>query len=238
MRLEDVIQYCHQYNIPPEYFLEILNDQKVLPMIRGKASEYNSYLAIKNVLPPAEWVINKLNLNAQPNTADQDLSITHRRTGLQITVETKNAVRGSFRTGERARVCRSPHFKVKCHRSRSNISLAGTTNDRYSVDCFDVVVSNVSNAIIQGNTIGERLELLHDREALEVVRRHYAVEDDNLLLEAANNDWRFALSRQIAQNDFIPRTPYVMLSDDPNWHTLDSMETVLLDYLQEVRNRR
>ena len=207
-------------------------------MIRGKASEYNSYLVIKNVLPEAEWIVNKLNLNAQPNTADQDISITHRRTGLHITVETKNAVRGSFRTGERARVCRSPHFRVKCHRSRSNISLAGTTNDRYSVDCFDVVTSNVSNAIIQGNTIGDRLELLHDSEALELVKRHYAIEDDALLLEAAGNDWRFALSRQIAESGYIPRTPVVRLSDDPNWHTLDSMGTVLLGYLQEIRNRR
>ena len=160
---DDIMRYCREYNIPTEYFLEILNDQKVLPMIRGKASEYTSYLAIKDILPETEWVVNKLNLNAQTNIDDQDISITHRRTGKLLKIETKNAVRGSFTSGIRARICREPHFKVKCHRSRSNISLVGTTNDQYSEDCFDVVIANISNAIIQGNTIGNRLELLHNR---------------------------------------------------------------------------
>ena len=120
---DDVMRYCKEYNIPTEYFLEILNDQKVLPMIRGKASEYNAYLVIKDVLPETVWIVNKLNLNAQPNTDDQDISITHRRTGMLLKVEIKNAVRGSFKSGIRARVCKEPHFRVKCHRSRSNIRL-------------------------------------------------------------------------------------------------------------------
>ncbi len=235
---DDVIRYCREYNIPIDYFLEILNDQKVLPMIRGKASEYSAYLAIRGVLPEREWIVTKLNLNAQTNTADQDVSITHRRTGMQLTVETKNAVRGSFKSGERARICRVPHFKVKCHRSRSNIQLAGTTNDRYSEECFDLVISNVSNSIIQGNTIGARLELLHNNELLDIVKEYYGVDNNEQLLESAYNDWRFAISREISEDGYIPRTPYVRLREDPNWNTLDSMQSVILDYLREVRSRR
>ena len=234
----DILNYCREYNVPIEYLMEILNDQKVLPMIRGKASEYNSYLALKRVLPVTEWTVTKLNLNAQPNTSDQDVSIMHRRTGMNLTVETKNAVRGSFKNGLRAKICVVPHFRIKCHRSRSNMSLATTSNDRYAVGCFDIVISNVSNAIIQGNTIGERLELLHNPELLEVAKEHYGVSSHAELLAATNNDWRFALSRDIAEDGFIPRTPLVRLINDPHWKSLDTIERTLLAYLTEIRNNR
>ena len=235
---DDIIRYCREYHIPTDYFLEILNDQKVLPMIRGKASEYSAYLAIRGVLPEREWTVTKLNLNAQTNTGDQDVSITHRRTGMQLTVETKNAVRGSFKSGERAKVCRVAHFRIKCHRSRSNIRLARTTNDRYSEDCFDLVISNVSNAIIQGNTIGAQLELLHNEELLDIVKEYYEVGNNEQVLESAYNDWRFAISREISEDGYIPRNPVVRLRDDQNWHTLDSMQSVILNYIREVRSRR
>jgi hypothetical protein len=239
MTLEDDIQkYCVEFNIPSEYFFEILNDQKVLPMIRGKASEYNAYLAIRGVLQGTEWVVNKLNLNPQTNTDDQDISITHRRTGMPLKVETKNAVRESFKSGVRARLCKEPHFRVKCHRSRSNIRLSGNTNDRYSEDCFDVVISNVSNAVIKGNTIGGSLELLRDRELLEILKSHYEIEREDQILVSAHKDWRFAFSMQISEDGFVPRTPIVKLLEDPNWYTLNLLEDKLLAYIKSIRSRR
>jgi hypothetical protein len=144
---DNLLKYCSKYNIPLEYLFEILEDQKVIPMIRGKSTEYNAYLILRNTLPSATWDVQKLNLNAQPNTYDEDISITHRRTGIILKVESKNAVRGSFKSGKRCRNLKEPHFTVKCHRSRSNISLAESTNDRYSTDCFDVLVVNTSNSI-------------------------------------------------------------------------------------------
>ena len=35
-----ITEYCATYNIPKDNLLDILEDQKVLPMIRGKATEY------------------------------------------------------------------------------------------------------------------------------------------------------------------------------------------------------
>jgi len=100
------------------------------------------------------------------------------------------------------------------------------------------VISNVSNAIIQGNTIGERLELLHNSTLLDIVKEYYEVDNNEQLLESAYKDWRFAISREISEDGYIPRNPVVRLSEDPNWHTLDSLQSVILNYLREVRSGR
>jgi hypothetical protein len=165
---KELIRYCEKYYIPTDKILEILNDQKVLPMIRGKGTEYNAHLAIQQALNPREWTTQKLNLSAQTGTADQDISVTYRRTGGLLTVETKSAVRGSFRSGQgRTRIAK-PHFHVKCHRSRSNISLAKTSNDRYHYTSFDIVIVNLLNSLYVGNTIGEEFEIVPN-EALAVL---------------------------------------------------------------------
>ena len=125
-----MLEYCRKYKIPQDYVMDILNDQKVMPMIRGKATEYAVELLLRDILPAREWVVAKLNLNAQSGTHDEDVTVTHQRTGIIIKVECKNAVRGSFKYSTRARI-KEPFCTVKCHRSRSDLSKASTTNDRY-----------------------------------------------------------------------------------------------------------
>jgi len=202
-------------------------------MIRGKATEFNAFTEIEKTLNHREWSIQKLNLNPQSNTLDEDISITHKRTGLIFKVESKNAVRGSMRTGERSKVVAVPHCRIKCHRSRSNIKLAGTSNDRYSIDCFDIIISNFYNAIIQGSTISERLELLSDNKVIGILKKYYGVDNDEELVKSAHEDWRFAFPRDIAEQGFIPRTPYVKLENDPNWHPLKLLEEKLVILVQE-----
>lgn len=134
-----VVAFCTKYNIRVEDFLPILNDQKVIPMLRGKAAEYDAVFTLQRLLDPQAWIVSKLNLNPQPRTADQDIGVTHRRSGIQVIIETKSAVRGSISTGKRTRTHKVPHFKVKCHRSRSNKVFA--YNDRYLATAFDIIVS-------------------------------------------------------------------------------------------------
>jgi hypothetical protein len=141
---EQLIKYCKKFNIPIEHIFEILEDQKVTPMIRGKAMEYSLALILRLNLNQLEWSVDKLNLNAQSGAGDEDVSITHKRTGIRLRAESKSTKRGSMRTGIKSREIKEPHFLVKCHRSRSNMKLA--TNDKYSVDSFDVVLTNTSNA--------------------------------------------------------------------------------------------
>lgn len=152
--------YCNKYNIRLEDFFQILNDQKVIPMLRGKAAEYGAVFALRQILPSQVWIVNKLNLNPQPGINDQDIGVTHRRTGIQVIIETKSAVRGSMSTGTRTKKHKVPHFNIKCHRSRSNKTLP--YNDRYLATDFDVIVAIPTNALFQGGTLGEDFELVSE----------------------------------------------------------------------------
>ena len=232
-----LLQYCGKFNIPLEYLFEILEDQKVTPMIRGKAMEYNAYLLLEKILPKTTWSVQKLNLNAQTGVYDEDISVTHRRTGIILKVESKSAVRGSVSEGKRSRNTKMPHFRVKCHRSRSNIKLAGSSNDRYSDDSFDVLITNTSNAIFEGNTVGEHLEVVRDENLKNWLYKFYSVFTDENLIAACANDWRYCIPKDISVNGFIPRTPYIELKNDSNWKPILTIEERLLDVVEKRRKK-
>ena len=131
--------------------------------------------------------------------------------------------------GSRSRILRCPHFKVKCHRSRSNIKLAGTSNDRYALGCFDIILTTPLNAIYEGNTIGETLEIINDIKLKEMLCKHYKVNNDAELIKSCSSDWRFCVPEDIAENGFIPRTPYVRLVNDPHWRPVTEIEKRLTE---------
>ena len=234
---EKMLGYADKFNVPIPFLFEILEDQKVTPMIRGKAMEYNAYLLLDSLLSKAAWSVQKLNLNAQTGTHDEDISITHRRTGIILKVESKSAVRGSATTGKRTRH-KTQGFNVKCHRSRSNIKLAETSNDRYSVDSFDVLLTNTSNAVFQGNTVGEGLEIIHDKATKEMLYKIYNVSNDTELRKATENDWRFVLPDSIAVAGFIPRTPFVLFENDLFWKPINQIEAKILEVVEAKRNQQ
>ncbi len=213
-------EYCETYNIPKENLLDILEDQKVLPMIRGKATEFLGAVVLKQALDPRDWDVQKLNLNPQPGKYDEDLSITYRRTGDRLKAETKNAVRGKFSLGTRN--TKVPHFSVKCHKSRSNLTKAH--NDRYEVGDFDVLLCNVSNAIFRGKSLDRGLPLIENEEAIRWLKQYYSVESEDALRRCAYDDWRVCLPVTIALEDgTIPRNPRVLMENDPNWFGLEQI---------------
>lgn len=233
---DSIEEYCAKYNIPVENLIDILEDQKVLPMIRGKATEYIATVVLKKVLG-RNWQVQKLNLNPQTGVYDEDISVTHSKTGHRLKVEAKNAVRGSFTVGSKRTIIKSPHFKVKCHKSRSNIKKSATTNDRYLVGEFDLIVCNVSNAIFQGKTFGDELELLHDEAAVKCLKQHYNKTTDTDLIRCAYDDWRGCFPRSIAQKDnSLPRTPAVKLQNDRDWFPLEELEAKLLPEFKRIKS--
>jgi len=236
--------YCNKYKIRPDSIIGILEDQKVVPMIRGKATEINATYLLSDMLNRMEWKVDKLNLNAQPGSDDEDITVTHSRTGIIIKVECKNATRGSFKTGKGCRKAKVPHCTIKCHKSRSNIKLADSSNDRYSTDHFDIVVSNLSNAVVASATYTEELELINDSEMIEILSEHYGVEPSfEAIFDATYNDWRFARSIDLAVDGFVERQPTLLLNDDARWHTMNEFEEVLLNIVrqrkqEESKNKR
>lgn len=234
---EALIRYCETFKVPKEYIMDILIDQKVVPMIRGKATEYDVFLLLKRVLNPHEWSVAKLNLNAQNGRHDEDVTVTHQRTGIIIKVECKNATRGSFKFSSRCRI-KEPFCTIKCHKSRSDLSKANTTNDRYLLGDFDLVISNLSNAVIAGSTYSENFELIENETAKQKLAEYYGVPMEyQAIFDAAYNDWRFAMAKDIAKEGVIPRTPTLKLQNDPNWHPISEIEKYLLKFTKENRAR-
>ena len=182
-------EYCELYNIPKDNLLDILEDQKVLPMIRGKATEYVGATVLKQALNPREWSVDKLNLNPQSGAIDEDISVTFKMTGTRLKAETKNAVRGKFRMSSRK--IKQPYFTVKCHKSRSHLGRQDTTNDKYLVGEFDLLLCNVSNSIFKGRALQSGLPLIEDSEAIKWLKKFYGVNIDKELVRAAYDDWRF-----------------------------------------------
>lgn len=240
--LEKLIAYCDYYKIPREYLFDILEDQKVVPMIRGKATEYQVFTLLRDILNPHEWVVSKLNLNAQTGMHDEDVTITHQRTGVIIKVECKNATRGSMKIGTNK--TRNPLYRgkafctIKCHKSRSDLSKAETTNDRYLVGDFDIVISNMSNAVIAGATYSENFELIDDPTTIAKLADYYSCSTDyQSVFDNAFNDWRFAFAENIAENGVIPRTPYVLLENDPVWKPINQIGDTLESFARSRRAR-
>ena len=235
---EQLRSYCYKYKIPEEYLFDILEDQKVVPMIRGKATEYQVFTILKSILNPHEWVVSKLNINAQNGMHDEDVTITHQRTGVIIKVECKNATRGSMKLGTSRSRVKAPHCTIKCHKSRSDLSKAETTNDRYLVGDFDIIISNMSNAVIAGATYSENFELITDPNMVSRLAAYYKCATDyQSIFDASFNDWRFAFATDIAENGVIPRTPVVLLENDPVWKPIQKITENLELFARSQRER-
>lgn len=219
---DDIRAYCVRYGIPTNHFLEIISDQKVIPMIRGKGTEFSVLDLLRSKLSPKIWRVEKSNLNPQPGFLDEDIVAIHLETSIRIIVESKNAVRSSFSLGIGTKKVNKPHFKVKCHKSRSFIGKE--TNDRYLGTEFDLLFTNSGNALISA---GERFDLITNPEALKYLMKFYQSDSPESLFQKANEDWRFVSSQKLLISGVIPRTPVVLMEDDKNWTTIKDLNTVL-----------
>src|SRR3989344_739634 len=94
---EKVKEFCEKYNIPIFYLAETLYEPKVVPMIRGKAFEFSVMMALQEVLPKSEWLVDKPMMNAQTGLHDVDVRVFHKPTGKVIRVECKLAKKGGYR---------------------------------------------------------------------------------------------------------------------------------------------
>lgn len=62
---EDLNNFCHKYNINLEDLADVLNDPKVIPMIRGKAFEFTVQSLISQILSPTKYQVTNPKINAQ-----------------------------------------------------------------------------------------------------------------------------------------------------------------------------
>lgn len=156
---ENLINYCNDYDIPIKYLVEVINDPKVIPMIRGKAFEFSVMQKLKEIIPQDEWIIEKPMINAQSGFHDIDIRMIHKKTDGVIRIECKLAKKESYKLLNDS--SNQSVILVKCMRSRTlgerettsrapqlgiDKSILQIHNDQYLPQDFDIVITSIGNA--------------------------------------------------------------------------------------------
>lgn len=160
--LEKLKDFCRAYDLTFEHFVEVIQDPKVIPMIRGKSFEFSASERLSKILLEEDWEVKNPQLNPQLASKDVDVGVLRKEDEKEISVECKLAGKDSFKwentlDGYRAEI------KVKCMRSRTlgdNITATRTAKrysidrekvllhkDSYRPDDFDFVVTSLGNSL-------------------------------------------------------------------------------------------
>ncbi|MEK7399180.1 MAG: XRE family transcriptional regulator, partial [Candidatus Poribacteria bacterium] len=146
-------------DIPIKYLVEVINDPKVIPMIRGKAFEFSVMQKLKEIIPQDEWIIEKPMINAQSGFHDIDIRMIHKKTDGVIRIECKLAKKESYKLLNDS--SNQSVILVKCMRSRTlgerettsrapqlgiDKSILQIHNDQYLPQDFDIVITSIGNA--------------------------------------------------------------------------------------------
>jgi hypothetical protein len=153
-------EYCNEHGLDFEMLAEVLNEPKVVPMVRGIGYEYVviNYLS-KLLLGDARFAAGKTIVNSQLTVKGSDAEIFDKQTNKLIRLECKLAANGSFSLGTRGNSF--PHCKIKIMRSRTlgeemirrvaengvaTVEELTAHKDSYLPDGFDFVITNLRNA--------------------------------------------------------------------------------------------
>ncbi len=158
--VEKLKQYCYEHGLDFENLAEVLNEPKVVPMVRGIGYEYVVISYLKNLLQnDTRFVAGKTIVNTQMDVKGSDADIFDKVTNRKIRLECKLAANGSFSTG--TRIIKYPHCKIKVMRSRTlgekmieRVAAMGEATideitahkDSYLPSHFDFVITNLRNA--------------------------------------------------------------------------------------------
>jgi hypothetical protein len=205
--IEKVEAYCIKYNIPLTYLAEIINEPKVVPMIRGKAFEFSAMLRLQEILSP-NWLIDKPVMNAQFGFHDMDVRVKHVATGKTIGVECKLAGKNNFKKLKNG----TYQIRVKCMRSRTlgdakvkelapkigvDFDLLKIHNDQYVPQNFDVVLTTIGNAFYDTNDETDAFDWHPNAVALEFLEKLFKTNDQEELQSLTFNNMYLAHSQDL-----------------------------------------
>ena len=210
-----LISYCNRYNIPVEYLAEIINEPKVIPMIRGKAFEFSVMIKLRKILSTDEWTVDKPWMNAQSGSHDIDILVSHKQTGINIRIECKLAAKDSYKYNQSIE---QSEIRVKCMRSRTLGTNEAITRarildipeqamiehkDQYLPRDFDIVATSIGNSFYKTNRetgIFEWCPNTRGTRFLNMIREELYETYDSLQ-EFAYNRMYIAMSTNIAANE-------------------------------------
>jgi len=244
--------FCERYNLEFQNLAEILNDPKVIPMIRGKSFEFSVKNRLEKVLDQHLFEIIKPYMNVQIGSYDIDVQIKNRSTGKTYVVECKLAAKRSFVFDEH-----KPFLKVKCMKSRTlgtraaeqKSKVSGKTieelmihNDQYLPGNFDLIITSIANSFYDTNDEGlfywnpsqndfdflGKLEIITQQQAFD---KMYVAKSIDLVANEKNS---VICTRRQCHNKncgFIPNYPIIKFDSDgysqKPWVPIEKIATLL-----------
>jgi hypothetical protein len=249
--INNIENFFHHYDLSIQHLTEILNDPKVIPMIRGKSFEFTVQEYLSNILNQSYEVSNP-RLNSQSSFHDIDVSIFNNQTNKKYSAECKLAKKGSFRHKP------EPSIQVKCMRSRTlgetsaeqkaqttgiNSQILLIHNDQYIASDFDLVITSIANAFFETDERGlfiwspsdeaalflEALNIHNQREAFLTM---YVARSHDL---TANTRNKIQCSRKKCKDEncnFIPNYPRINFESKTGqpklpWYPISQIEQLL-----------
>lgn len=255
--VEELVKFSQCYDLEIEYITEILNDPKVIPMIRGKSFEFTVKKYIVELLPKTYEITNP-RLNAQTGMQDVDVLIINQQTNQKYTLECKLASKGSFHPNTKG----NPWLAVKCMRSRTlgdeaaqqranttglAYELWKTHTDQYRQEDFDFVVTSMANTFYQTNEHNlyvwnpdEQAQLFLNKLGINNQQQAFNkmfIARSKDLIATENNQIKYQTkcTRKKCSNSncgFIPNYPKIFFDMNtgnplPPWFPLDQLESLL-----------
>lgn len=251
--IKELEEFCWKYDINVHHMPYVINDPKVIPMIRGKAFEFVVKEQLDQILSTSAYEISNPGINAQSTIHDVDVEIIRKKDNKKYTVECKLAQKGSFRLKNN-----EASLRIKCMRSRTlgkkaakqkavnkgrSTEMFKIHNDQYIPGEFDLVLTSIANAFYDTDENGlyywnpskEATEFL---EAMGIADQHVAF---NTMYVALGNDLSCNKKNQIqctrrdckkTECNFIPNYPVVQF-DIKNkkplspWYPIQKIESLM-----------
>ena len=253
---QDIYNYCIDHDIPIEKLHLILNEPKVVPMIRGIGFEYVLQARIEdNFKKSKNFKVLKPSINAQLNIADKDLEIHNISSGKKYILECKLSQNNSFKF--KGRFSKSEYCQIKVMRSRTlgdnAIKLVqkhlkvskkdlNEHRDSYHFSHFDYVITNLRNAFYR--TIDGQFRFSPTEQEIEFLKSFFKVSSFEEIDEALKTNNYFAESKLLTPKfsgldcrkkicsknkecEFIPNYPIFQFQNENIWKNLELLESDL-----------
>lgn len=248
--------YCISHGIDFESLLKIINEPKVVPMIRGIGFEYVVEKDLKEKFcNSSRYEIRKPNINAQLGKPDIDVEIFDIERNKSLRMECKLAKNNSFK--KKGTLSSNPHCQIKVMRSRTlgekkiqvvarqegiDPQLLREHKDSYSFNHFDFVITNLRNAFyrtIDGSFMYAPTEeeevflknFLNTNDSKELnkllIENHFFIESKKLIAKGNEILCRKKVCSDRENCVFIPNYPIFELTDDTQWKPLSQLEEYL-----------
>jgi hypothetical protein len=256
--IKQLKEFCNTHGLDFNSLPMILNEPKVVPMIRGIGYEYVIISFLQKLFKnDKNFIVRKTIVNSQLTVKGSDAEIFNKKKNLIVRLECKLASNGSFNL--KTRGIDYPHSKIKIMRSRtlgeemikrvsqngeSTITELRAHKDSYLPNGFDFVITNLRNAfyittekdLFKFQPTDEQWNFLetffNSKDKLEIDHQikhtHFYIKSENLTPKFSHAPCNRRECPNPTTCNFIPNYSIFKMSNPMNWKNLKDIREDLI----------